>query len=222
MFFDNYYNDAQGKKDGIWTAKYDLSTLQNPVLSFDVAYAKYDNNYSDTLEIGYSTDCGATFTQLYLKGGDILSTAPSITSGRFEPTNTQWRSDLINLDIVNPLNDVIISFTNRGHYGQPIYLDNINIQSTTNVKMEQLFNAPKIVMAPNPASNQFTIAIEGGTKNDVWNLQITDHLGKVVLQNKNMNSNQNNVIDITALSAGVYMVEVMNSGTVLNKKLVVK
>lgn len=222
MFFDNYYIDVQGKKDAIWTAKYDLTTVQNPVLSFDVAYAKYDNNYSDTLAISYSTDCGVTFVPLYNKGGDILATAPAISSGRFEPSDTQWRTEIINLDVIDPLFDVIISFNNWGHYGQPIYLDNINIQSTTNVKMEQLFVNPKLMMAPNPASNQFTLAIEGGAKNEVWNLLITDHLGKVVLQDKIISSNQNNVIDITSLSAGVYMVQVMNNGTVLNKKLVVK
>jgi len=222
MFFDNYYIDVQGKRDGIWTAKYDLSNVLNPVLSFDVAYAKYDNNYSDTLEIGYSTDCGASFTQLYIKGGDILSTAPAISSGRFEPSNTQWRTDLVNLSNLSPNNNVIISFTNRGHYGQPIYLDNINIQATTNVTMNQLFEEPKLMMAPNPASNQFTLAIEGGSKSEIWNLLITDHLGKVVLQNKFLAGNQNNLIDITSLSAGVYLVQVMNNQTVLNKKLVVK
>lgn len=222
MFFDNYYNDVQGKKDAIWTAKYDLNTLLNPVLSFDVAYAKYDNNYSDTLEVSFSTDCGGTFTQLYIKGGDVLSTAPAITSSRFEPSSTQWRTDYINLDVVDPLIDVIISFTNLGHYGQPIYLDNINIQSTTAVKNAQLFATPNLILSPNPASNQFTIAIEGGHKNEVWNMVISDYLGKVVMQNQIINSQQNHVIDIASLSAGVYMVQVMNDGKVLNKKLVVK
>jgi hypothetical protein len=213
---------VQGKKDAIWTAKYDLSSVQNPVLSFDVAYAKYDNNYSDTLEVSYSTDCGGTFTQMYIKGGDVLSTAPAISSGRFEPTNAQWRTDFISLDVVDPLIDVIISFINRGHYGQPIYLDNINIQSTTAVKNALLFATPNLIVSPNPASNQFTILIEGGDKNATWNLSISDYLGKEVIQNQVINTQQNKVIDISNLTPGIYMVQVLNAGKVLNKKLVVK
>jgi photosystem II stability/assembly factor-like uncharacterized protein len=222
MFFDNYYIDVQGKKDAIWTAKYDLSNVQNPVLSFDVAYAKYDNNYSDTLEISYSTDCGSTFTQLYLKGGDILSTAPAISSGRFEPSSAQWRTDFINLNVVDPLIDVIISFTNRGRYGQPIYLDNINIQSTTAVKQTEIFYTPELVISPNPAHEQITLAIEGSNKNELWNYSITDYLGKIIVQNKFVNSKENYQIDITGLAPGVYFVSVANDDTTLTKKLVIK
>lgn len=222
MFFDNYFIDVQGKRDAIWTAKYDLSNLTNPVLSFDVAYAKYDNNYSDTLQVSYSTDCGATFNELYFKGGDLLSTAPAITSGRFEPSSAQWRTDLIDLSGVDPLIDVIISFTNVGYYGQATYLDNINIQSTTAEKNDILFNTPTLIISPNPANNNFTLAIDGGNKNEAWNMNISDYLGKVVMQNQLINTQQHQVIDISNLSAGVYMVQVMNNGKVLNKKLVVK
>jgi hypothetical protein len=117
---------------------------------------------------------------------------------------------------------VIISFTNLGHYGQALYLDNINIQSTTSIKQEQLFDTPHLTIAPNPAINQFTLAIEGAAKNEVWDMLITDYLGKVVLQNKITNNKQNNMIDISNLSAGVYMVQLVNNNKVLNKKLVVK
>jgi photosystem II stability/assembly factor-like uncharacterized protein len=222
MFFDNYYINVQGNKDAIWTAKYNLGSLQNPVLSFDVAYAKYDNNYSDTLEVSYSIDCGATFTQLYIKGGDILSTAPAISSGRFDPSSGEWRTDIVDLGNVTPNNDVIISFINRGHYGQPIYLDNINIQATTDVKSAILFNMPNLIIAPNPAKNQFTMAIEGGQKNEVWQMSIFDYLGKVAIQDQVISAQQNHVIDISNLTSGVYLVQMRGSEKVLNKKLIVK
>jgi photosystem II stability/assembly factor-like uncharacterized protein len=222
MFFDNYYIDVQGKKDAMWTAKYDLSNVAFPVLSFDVAYAQYDNNYSDTLEIAYSTDCGATFSQLFLKGGDILSTAPAITSGRFEPTASQWRTEVISLAPVDPLIDVIISFINRGHYGQGLYIDNINIQSTTAVAHTQMFNTPSLQISPNPASMQFNIGINGSNKNDRWTMQITDYLGKSVMQKDINGGGMLQSIDISSLDAGVYIVQVINNGTLLNKKLVIK
>ncbi|MFN9940257.1 MAG: hypothetical protein ACK56I_12365, partial [bacterium] len=78
--------------------------------------------------------------------------------------------------------DVIISFINRGHYGQGLYIDNINLQSTTAVAHTQMFNTPSLQISPNPASMQFNVGINGSNKNDRWAMQITDYLGKSVMQ----------------------------------------
>jgi len=127
MYYDNYNNDASGSRDEMRTPKYDFSGLTQAKLFFDVAYSQYNNTYSDSLAIMVSTDCGLTFTQLYVKGGQTLATAPNDTTAIFVPTATQWRTDTVSLNAFVGMSNVMISFQNRGHYGQAIYVDNVNI-----------------------------------------------------------------------------------------------
>src|SRR5690606_13619275 len=105
----------------------DCSNSASVSLRFDVAYARYNANFSDTLEVKISTDCGTTWTSVYLKGGTVLSTAPD-ASNLFVPTSSQWRTESVPIStIAAGQGNVMFSFVNRGHYGQAIYLDNINL-----------------------------------------------------------------------------------------------
>jgi PKD repeat protein len=127
MFYDNYSQDASGTRDEMRAPKYDFSGLTQAKLFFDVAYSQYSNTYSDSLAVMISTDCGLTYTQLYVKGGVTLATAPNDTPSIFIPTASQWRTDTVSLNAYAGMSNVMISFQNRGHYGQAIYVDNINI-----------------------------------------------------------------------------------------------
>lgn len=127
IYFDNYNIDATGVHDELWTPKYDFTGLSSATLKFDVAYARYDATYSDSLRVMVSTDCGQTFTQVYFKGGTTLATAADNTSATFVPANSEWRTETVSLNSYIGQGSVLVSFVNYGHYGQAIYVDNINI-----------------------------------------------------------------------------------------------
>jgi len=145
-YFDNYNLNARGIREGLWTGKYDFSTVTSATLQFDVAYARYDATYSDTLEVLVSTDCGLTWTSVYIKGGTTLATAPDYTANIFTPTSSQWRKE--NVVITSQTagqGNVMFNFVNRGHWGQAIYLDNINIQYTASSPPTANFNTPSTI-----------------------------------------------------------------------------
>lgn len=135
--FNDYEEDATGAKDEMRTPRYIFSNVANARLRFDVAYKQYDNTanitpanpYSDTLQVRLSTNCGVSWSNIYTKGGQTLSTSPgTLQASRFVPTATEWRRDSIIITPAAALQpNVMISFVNRGHYGQAMYLDNINI-----------------------------------------------------------------------------------------------
>lgn len=125
--FDNYTYNCANERDEMRSPKYNFSNVANARLRFDVAYAKYDNVFSDSLQVSVSTNCGATWTSIYLRGGAQFTTAANSTS-QFVPTSTQWRRDSIDVSALTAGQpNVMFAFINRGHYGQPIYLDNINL-----------------------------------------------------------------------------------------------
>lgn len=126
-YFNNYVNNSQGAFDALITPPLDFSSAISASLSFDVAYARYSATYSDTLEVLISTDCGVTFSSVWIQGGTTLATAPDNTNA-FTPSSNQWATKNINLNAYLGQNDIVIAFRNRGHWGNNLYLDNINIQ----------------------------------------------------------------------------------------------
>ncbi|MBS1652365.1 MAG: S8 family serine peptidase [Bacteroidetes bacterium] len=128
--FDNYNVDASGIRDEMWSPKFNFTGVGAARLRFDVAYEPYDLvTYTDSLEVKVSVNCGVTWTSVYLKGGATLSTVSGTTqASQFVPTAAQWRRDTLDVtSFVAGQPNVMFSFINRGHYGQALYLDNINV-----------------------------------------------------------------------------------------------
>ncbi len=131
MYFDNYNKNVAGKKDEMRTPRFDIVGLNTVQLTFDVAYQPYNTtNYSDTLQVLISTNCGLSFTSIYLKGGGTLSTVTGTNTSVFVPTATQWRTETINLNSHIASGSVLISFKNLGYYGNNLFIDNINLTGT--------------------------------------------------------------------------------------------
>jgi len=137
MVYNNCSGGVVGERDQIYTPMYNFNNVTNPILYFDVAYTPYDVTStppeSDTLAVYYSTDCGQTFTRIYLKGGMNLCTnggTPQVDinpNGCFVPTSGNWRTDSIHIPAIAGNSSVVFSFENRSGNGTNMYVDNINI-----------------------------------------------------------------------------------------------
>lgn len=122
------YDFFNGNQDEMRSSTYSFAGMSSATLTFDVAFRRYSGANSDSLKVLVSTDCGASFTTVYYKGGTTLSTVPGdYTPDGFIPTPSQWRTETIDLSPYIGNQNVMISFQNRGHYGQNIYIDNINL-----------------------------------------------------------------------------------------------
>ena len=133
--FDNYNNDTQGARDQIRMPVLDLTKFSAASLTFDVAYAPYStNSYLDSLLVGVSTDCGASFIYLYIKFGAGLGTAPVNTSAAFIPLPNQWRTDTVLLNNYIQSNNLLVAFENRGRFGQQLFIDNVNLKLNPSAK----------------------------------------------------------------------------------------
>jgi PKD repeat protein len=125
MFFNNFnYNDSDD--DQVRMPGANLNGFSTAQLQFDVAYAPYNTNNFDGLEVLVSTNCGATWTSIYSKSSTTLATAPATTAS-FVPTAAQWRTETINLTPYVGNSKVILSFKNLSGYGNNLYVDNINL-----------------------------------------------------------------------------------------------
>lgn len=210
MIFDNFDNDGGGHHDRILLPKVDLTYATAAYIKFDVAYSYYPG-YRDTLEVDISTDCGNSFSTIYLKDTDLLATAPDTTAS-FIPTATEWRTDSISLNAFLG-NGIQLAFDNVGHYGQNIYIDNVNIKVTIppNLSSEQISKAGKITVYPNPATNEITIAGDGINGNKVT-VTCYNILGVPIAHKTEYLNNGilNTILNVANLPRGLYEIRVQS------------
>lgn len=131
MFIDNWSYDAVDDLDWLISESYDFSTVTNPTLTFDLAYAYYQqtngSNISyDSLGIAISTNCGDSYYWLWKEGGDQLATAGGLGI-EFEPAAGDWENRSIDITSLIGENSVQFAFIAKNGYGNNLYIDNINI-----------------------------------------------------------------------------------------------
>ncbi|MBS1636260.1 MAG: PKD domain-containing protein [Bacteroidetes bacterium] len=129
--FDNWTTDVSGTRDELKTYV-NLSGYNTAKMTFYRAYGlTYASPNIDSLEILISTNCGTSTTQAYLKGGSQIGTGVGTGSFTYVPATTEWAKDSIDLTPYVGNASVMVSFVNRSHYGDGMYLDNINITGAT-------------------------------------------------------------------------------------------
>jgi len=207
MMFDNYTLDAGGADEEMQTPKYSFAGLASATLTFDVAYRIYDSQYSDTLQVLISTDCGVTFTSLYLKGGSTLaSVAGGQTGSIFDPSGpTQWRAEVINLNTYVGQGNVMIVFRNLGYWGQALYVDNINITSTTGLSVNGAYDK-QVTVYPNPANSSVTVQFNDG-KLFEGRVSVESIDGKLLLEKQVQTPSEKLNIDLIGLANGTYFIK---------------
>lgn len=220
-YFDNYNNWTGDLNDGLITENYNFSTASNIKLFFDVAYAMYSSVDFDSLAVKASTNCGVTYTTVYLKGNSSLATAPNTTSF-FTPNNSEWRTDTIYLNSFSGVPQIQFMFENRGGYGNVIYIDNINVTAnllTTNA-LKLVFKNNYNVF-PNPANDKVNITFNDYAKFKVIYIQSID--GKIVYEEKLKSNIKNIVINSINFKEGVYFITLIGDENLKEtKKLIIE
>jgi hypothetical protein len=195
------------------------ATLTNN-LKYDYAYTYYNATFVDSLNIAISSDCGATWTDLYNKWGTGLATAPAKTTA-FTPTTAQWKSNTIDLTAFAG-QTVIIRFEGRSGYGNNLFIDNINIASSP-VATHEALELNSFTIQPNPASDAAEVRFDlGKTQSIQMNVL---NLQGVLVQSLNLGelvAGQHVAqIDANRLPAGSYRVVLNGAQGVAQTQLVV-
>ncbi|GAB4327707.1 MAG: hypothetical protein OHK0038_01450 [Flammeovirgaceae bacterium] len=135
LMIDNYEEDlSEFDNLIIFTPFYSFSSQKLFQLSFDVAYAPYDDSGKETFDslvIVYSTSCDGSYKVLRPLSRSELKTAAK-TGDKFIPKNdSEWKKISFRIsDFVNLPTDSLISFGfwNISNYGNVIYIDNFSIE----------------------------------------------------------------------------------------------
>lgn len=224
-YMDNFDYNANGEIDEIVLPNLNLSSVSNPVMTFQVAYRLYTNptanpSYSDTLRVWISTDCGVTWTQLYGKWSTTLTTVtPTFSTTEFVPTTGQWRLENISLSPYQSATNAMIKFRHATQYENNLYLDDINIMNSTDVSSLTLHS--EVNLFPNPSSGQVTVDVNMMNRDNLV-IKVTNPVGQSVAEvSENSTYGGRYVLDLSAEPNGVYFIEVQTGTEVVTRKIVI-
>ena len=200
---ENSIYSANGEYDDLNSPIMNFSNSSNINLSFDYAYSLWTDpsltqSWSDTLIVLISSDCGLNWQKIWEKAGANLSTTTPVFNGFewFPSSNNDWKSENINLSNYSNLDGVIIKFRNVNQYENNLFIDNINITSDASTNIDEN-NKNIIEVYPNPSDEYVNINYDGLK-------QIYTILGKKLFETNE------NIINISSLSNGVYLIKTGN------------
>lgn len=125
--FGNY--STIGAEDYLIADKMNSSSNKQFQLSFDYAYARYDDEFSDGLAVVIKNDCGDWF-EVWKKTGTDLATAEDHTTS-FIPLANEWQSVSLTIQIPDDYNNTEIAFKGINGFGNSLYIDNYSITPTS-------------------------------------------------------------------------------------------
>lgn len=159
---------APGTTVDLFTPRYDLSGASMQ-LEFDLAYTYFTaaNPENDRLMVDYSTNCGATWNNVYNKSGTALATASPKGSSQqsFIPTASEWRKETVDLSGVTGT-DVLFRFRVITDFGDNIYIDNVNLVTNSSSIPVELSDG-SFAVYPNPAREEALVQFTLGNSSDV-------------------------------------------------------
>jgi hypothetical protein len=129
LLINNYDNNAIGVYDHVITAPFDLTGADSPSVKFKVANRRWSADYYDKLMVSVSTSCDGPWIQVWSKESADLSTGPDFPSGWQPVSDSDWRQECIDLTNHANVPSLFIRFTSENHWGNGIFLDDIQIQN---------------------------------------------------------------------------------------------
>jgi PKD repeat protein len=234
-------NNVRFETDALVSPMYDLTTIQNDELSFRYAYAKLTDvpyiEQDDKLEVYISTNCGQNWTRRNItvdnQTGTNLSGPRLVTAGvapnGFVPNSAlQWKRATVNITPYVNSDNVRIMFlwTSGGSYGNDFYLDDIMIQNSQAVGIEEATTGQTgFTVFPNPVSSVSQVYFNLTQGGDVQ-IDLLDIMGRIVgnVFNGNLTAGEQTFqIEHSRFQAsGIYIVRLSVNGAVSTQKIVVE
>ena len=212
VFYINNYNNTATNKDAFTTTDFKMNSdfYTTEALSFTYEY-RQKNNFTDTLNIYYSIDCGAHWLPIKSYFGNALG---ANSSSEFIP-NTIENSKSIKFEDFLPnlyFDKIRFKFENISGGGNNLYIGNIAFEITDNVSN---FSKNGFRVFPNPSTGIINIQSEF---EKTYTIRLINALGEKLLTKKNAKQ-----ISTKELKSGLYFLhfETEKSTSTLSKKIIV-
>lgn len=212
MYFNAYSNSTAGDEAWLITPTLDLTNEESPSLQFYTSYATR-GEFSETLRVLYSIDCGGTFETLpiFSRSGELLANTTSDASWKPETTD-DWKHHVIDLEQFTERESIRFAFVVTNDGGNNVYIDNISF-----VGADDLY---KIYDAGDAADFYIQLNLP---ESQTINFEVVDLMGRQVVRGEIANA-LNQIWPVTlhqSASSGIYVVRLGIRGEYYSSKIYV-
>ncbi|MEC8603745.1 MAG: S8 family serine peptidase [Bacteroidota bacterium] len=204
------YSPRANQKDGLLSPLISLSSFNQQLLTFDVAYQQrsQSNVVKDTLKVYVSKNCGESFDNLvYEKLYTELSTFDTVKHNFIPEFSTHWRNDTIDLSQFSNQN-ILFKFETVNRQGNNLYLDNIKLFEGSQAPVGVIDDDFDFNLYPNPSSENIRIQIREQVKYPLhWT--IYNALGLEI--QSGLLFEESTSLAISKYSNGIYFLRLYNS-----------
>jgi PKD repeat protein len=220
-----FFGISDGQSNDVLLPTINFKGTTAPKLTFNYAYARRTTLSNDNLTLGFSRNCGVSFSNLFNKSGSALATTTNSTSSFIPSSDAQWTTVEVLLDAYTNEDNAYIRFraTNDGP-GSNIYIDNIVFTVATGID-NFLANNLNLTIAPNPFENSTNVKFYLVQDADVQ-ITLLDLLGREVktLNAATLNAGDHNIELNTnnEINTGIYLLKVRVNGIEKVEKVIIK
>lgn len=223
--FGNYAQDL----DVMMSPTFNFTAAANQNFTFKIAAASTTTvvaDMQDELKVFFSSNCGNSWIQRAVYTPTTFVNNPATTSAFVPNASTVWTMYSIPILSIFQTNNVIVKFQYKSSFASNnIYIDDINITSTTVGLNEKESSNLDFVIFPNPSNDKTTISYHLNAEANVG-LQVMDVLGKTVYQKPSLTQTAGDYSDIISknelnLSNGIYFVKLLINNKMHVQKLII-
>ena len=223
--FGNYLPDM----DVMMSPSYDFTSAQNQNFTFKVAAASTTTvsaNILDELRVYFSSNCGISWVQRALYSGSALMNNPATTSAFMPDGSTTWTTYSIPIISIFQTSNVLVKFQYKSSFvSNNVYIDDVNIISST-VGLNELDSSnPNFLIFPNPSNDRATLNYQLNTDASVG-IQVIDVIGKTIYQKTPITQSAGNYSEVISknelnMSNGIYFVKLLINNKMHVQKLII-
>lgn len=219
------YESRPNDDDELMTPSFDLSGMSSIYLNFKYACATTafsSDDMTDELKILASKDCGESWIQLkVIDGTDLINNGNWATS--FAPNSTTtWTDYSAKISSLFATANTRFKFEYiSGGSANNLYVDNINVSSTSGIKSIDDNDQYSFEIFPNPSKDNVTIKINADSKQHA-EIKLVNMLGQNItnVYSGDITQGENELnINISNLSTGIYTIYLKVGNTLYQKKL---
>ncbi len=218
----NNYNSAIDGKDELYSRTINLSGATGLSINFKYAFARKDTSNKDQLQWYGMSTCGGVAIQRFSAVGSLLETLPVQTTPFYPTQASEWKLATATLQSFFMTAGFRMKFVFSRHGGNNIFIDDINIDISTNTK-DISETISKMELFPNPTTDNCTLRFDL-SQTKTLEVNVFNILGeKVYSIQKGIYSDGENEIRLNTshLNNGMYIVKVYDGVRSVNKQLII-
>ncbi len=210
-------------KEYLTTRCYDITSLEVPILSFNMAF-ELENNF-DVLYVEYTIDDANTWSVLGSANdpnwynssySDCANCKGAQWTGEGDTSWKEYSYDLSDFASETNMMFRFVFHSDQGVAEEGVIIDNLEIGQDPLSAEDIVING--LTIYPNPSNGIFTV---NWTENTTLTLEVFDILGKSILKNIDSRDGGNShQLDLRQFSSGLYLLKINTADKQITKKLI--